>query len=78
METEADAREGGGTPEGECTSIGAKHPGQSHGGQNLKEDSGHPEGLAQGSGGKPGGWAGRLKSLFTISGRGAHAACGYG
>ena len=78
MVTEADGREGGGTPGGQRTSIGGKHLGQYPGGQNQKEDSGHPEGLAQGSGGKPGGWAGRLKSLFTISGRGAHAACGYG
>lgn len=77
MEIEADGREGGGTPEGQCTSVAGKHLDPSHGGQSHKEDSGHPEGLAQGSGGKPGSWAGRLKSLFTISGRGGHAACGY-
>ena len=41
-----------------------------HKGQSQKEAGGTPEGQLLSSGGKPGSWAGRLKSLFTISGRG--------
>ena len=69
-EQKADRREDNGTPDGQRTRAEGKQFDRSHGGQHQTEGSGHFGGLQQGSGGKPGSWAGRLKSLFTISGRG--------
>lgn len=70
LHRKADEREDGGTPKGQRIRSEGKRLGQGNGAQSQAEDNGPPEGLPQGSAGKAGGWAGRLKSLFTISGRG--------
>ena len=73
LKNEADGREGGNTPEGQRIRTGGKQLAHNQGEQSQTKGSSHPEGLHMGTGGKPNGWAGRLKSLFTISGRGAQS-----
>ena len=69
LHSKAGERGNGGPPKGQGIRAEGKQQKQNHGGQS-QADGGPSEGPPQGGAGKAGGWAGRLKSLFTISGRG--------
>lgn len=74
--TAADTGTGTGTGTGKHTSVLKQTHGESQQllerdrGEEQKEGNGNFEGQSAGTGGKAGGWTGRLKSLFTLSSRG--------
>ena len=61
-----------GTPDSQRLASGSRPTNERPKGQKQRGEGADSEGQQLGSAGKAGGWAGRLKSLFTIAGRGAH------